>query len=213
MSHATVLVIGEDVDGLLEPLNEGIEMPEYIDYLSDDDVKSMRKHYEEVETKKAGKQVILSDEDLVKKMEDWHGSEGGVDEKGIYRLNTYNPDSKWDWYQVGGRWTGMLNVKKGVTPERGEPSLLLDDKSYKAGTADTAMKKDIKERLGYSICTAGGPRKATHIRKKALFRNRTDVILRGSILGFNDDFSEIHIWHPLYGLDYISDVQIGVLSA
>ncbi len=60
---------------------------------------------------------------------------------------------------------------------------------------------DIKEKLDYSICTAGGPRKVTHTRKKALFRNRTEVILRGSILGFNDDYSEVLAWHPLYGLE------------
>ena len=25
--------------------------------------------------------------------------------------STYNPNSKWDWYQVGGRWSGMLKTK------------------------------------------------------------------------------------------------------
>ena len=25
------------------------------------------------------------------------------------RETTYNPKSKWDWYQVGGRWTGMID--------------------------------------------------------------------------------------------------------
>jgi hypothetical protein len=25
-----------------------------------------------------------------------------------HRMTTYNPDSKWDWYQIGGRWTGAL---------------------------------------------------------------------------------------------------------
>jgi hypothetical protein len=24
------------------------------------------------------------------------------------RQSTYNPDSKWDWYKIGGRWTGMF---------------------------------------------------------------------------------------------------------
>ena len=27
---------------------------------------------------------------------------------GYYKSN-YNPDSKWDWYQVGGRWSGILD--------------------------------------------------------------------------------------------------------
>lgn len=28
-----------------------------------------------------------------------------------YTLSTYNPDSKWDWYQIGGRWSGYFPVK------------------------------------------------------------------------------------------------------
>ena len=30
------------------------------------------------------------------------------------RKTTYNPDSKWDWYQVGGRWGGLLQKKDGI---------------------------------------------------------------------------------------------------
>ena len=36
-----------------------------------------------------------------------------------------NPNAKWDWYQVGGRWTGALRVKEmAVSAQKGEPSLL-----------------------------------------------------------------------------------------
>jgi hypothetical protein len=31
-----------------------------------------------------------------------------------YRDTQYNPKSKWDWYQVGGRWTGYFRVKRGA---------------------------------------------------------------------------------------------------
>jgi hypothetical protein len=27
--------------------------------------------------------------------------------------STYNPRSKWDWYEVGGRWTGIIKTKDG----------------------------------------------------------------------------------------------------
>lgn len=33
--------------------------------------------------------------------------------KGIY-MSTYNPDSHWDWWQIGGRWSGAL--KEGYEP-------------------------------------------------------------------------------------------------
>lgn len=41
----------------------------------------------------------------------------------------YNPDGKWDWYQIGGRRCGAIKLKDGVEPTPdmyGEPSLLLD---------------------------------------------------------------------------------------
>ena len=31
-----------------------------------------------------------------------------------YQMSTYNPDSKWDWYQVGGRWTGHFRARRGA---------------------------------------------------------------------------------------------------
>ena len=34
-------------------------------------------------------------------------------------MTTYNPNSKWDWYVVGGRWSGMLIVKDDAEGERG----------------------------------------------------------------------------------------------
>ena len=47
-------------------------------------------------------------EDLLDRLEDWCGNEGGIDEEGMWHWSDYNPDSKWDWYEVGGRWSGML---------------------------------------------------------------------------------------------------------
>ena len=32
----------------------------------------------------------------------------------------HNPNAKWDWYQIGGRWTGSLKLKKGAIGNRGE---------------------------------------------------------------------------------------------
>lgn len=33
---------------------------------------------------------------------------------------TYNPNSKWDWWSIGGRWLGMLMLKKGKTGIKGK---------------------------------------------------------------------------------------------
>lgn len=40
------------------------------------------------------------------------GSEMHVGGDGrAYTMSTYNPRSKWDWYQIGGRWTGYFRVR------------------------------------------------------------------------------------------------------
>ena len=31
-----------------------------------------------------------------------------MDEKGLFAVHTYNPNGKWDWYEIGGRWDGFL---------------------------------------------------------------------------------------------------------
>lgn len=62
--------------------------------------------------------------------------------------STYNPDSKWDWYQVGGRWAGLLTVRAGTPHELGEKSWTWDDKNpYKSEgnivKCDSARIKDL----------------------------------------------------------------------
>lgn len=53
--------------------------------------------------------------DREKELEDQHPLKGKPD-AGCEECNgsgktesTYNPKSKWDWYQIGGRWSGLLN--------------------------------------------------------------------------------------------------------
>lgn len=43
---------------------------------------------------------------------DWYGGE--LDDQGNV-LSTYNPKSKWDWWEIGGRWDGFLTLKDGTT--------------------------------------------------------------------------------------------------
>lgn len=38
-------------------------------------------------------------------------NEGRIDEDGNI-LSTYNPDSQWDWYSIGGRWDGFFPLKQ-----------------------------------------------------------------------------------------------------
>lgn len=46
--------------------------------------------------------------------EDWNGNSWRKDENGVWAVySTYNPDSKWDWYCVGGRWNNAIKTKTG----------------------------------------------------------------------------------------------------
>jgi hypothetical protein len=54
----------------------------------------------------------------------------------------FNPHAKWDWYQLGGRWTGFFKLKPKSIGKLGEPSLVAERRA-KCGTADQAFKRDI----------------------------------------------------------------------
>jgi hypothetical protein len=109
MSHFLVLCFGDDVDGLLAPYNEELRVAPRREHLDEDDLARMQKHYETDDPRT-----------LIEKMEDWNGGKGGIDAEGLYYLSNTNPNGKWDWYTVGGRWRGYLKAKPGQTGRRGD---------------------------------------------------------------------------------------------
>lgn len=46
-------------------------------------------------------------------MTEYHGLEYKDEKTGRYGF-WYNPNTKWDWYLLGGRWTGFFKLKEGV---------------------------------------------------------------------------------------------------
>ena len=105
MSHFAVAVFHEedqDIDDLLAPYSENLEVEPYIAYTKEQAIRHCKEHWRDEYT--AGK----SDEELWKALAMEYNN--NTDKEGnIY--STYNPDSKWDWYQVGGRWSGHLKLK------------------------------------------------------------------------------------------------------
>lgn len=75
------------------------------------------------------------------KGEDWNGNSWKKQGDEWVEFSTYNPNSKWDWYSVGGRWTGFFKLKPGATGEVGDPGLMTDEAPE--GFADIVRKKDI----------------------------------------------------------------------
>lgn len=102
MSHFTVAVLhreDQDVDELLAPYDESIEVAPYVKYTRQqaiDRVHSWKGHED-----------MPDDEAYQYLAEDYETDEDGN------LLTTYNPNSKWDWYEIGGRWDGELRLKNG----------------------------------------------------------------------------------------------------
>ena len=66
-----------------------------------------------------------------------------LDEAGtvIKVVRRTNPNKKWDWYALGGRWAGFFRLKKGAAGVQEKPGLFAEP--AKEGHADAALKSDI----------------------------------------------------------------------
>lgn len=140
MNHYTILVVGEDVEGQLAPYSEEIEAEPYvrntfqelIDNNRNDIARTRDGLYAEylaepvayLEKQKRNpdhcfyfvsgefaSKLEWSDEELYSDAIKWLEPHE-LDSEGN-QLSTNNPNSKWDWYQVGGRWDGFLPTKDG----------------------------------------------------------------------------------------------------
>jgi hypothetical protein len=56
-------------------------------------------------------------------------------------IDRTNPRKKWDWYLIGGRWTGFFQLKTGHAGEVGRPGVMTPPAG--AGRADQAFKGSI----------------------------------------------------------------------
>lgn len=114
MSHFTVLVIGDDLEKQLEPFNENTQVAAYHDYVEDVEdwwfVTSQRREGVELDTSD-----LQGLADAYNEAYPDDAQQYAVDEKGLYTLSTYNPNSKWDYWRIGGRWAGAFLLKPGAT--------------------------------------------------------------------------------------------------
>ncbi len=125
MSHFAVMVIGGDVEEQLSKYDENLEAEEYYKgEVSEDEQKMMLDYYE----REKGETFSNFDECYARYGEEWNDNCYKKDSDGKWKeYSTYNPFSKWDWWQVGGRFSGafITHIKKNakVSDENyGEPS-------------------------------------------------------------------------------------------
>lgn len=166
MSHFTVLVIGENPEKQLQPYHEyectGIEDEYVVDVDYSDKIKedlsrelfvgnrkdnfALDYHYNEDKAKEEFESykkmtrleyINKTEEDL----DEYIQEEFGVEKKnGVWYRKT-NPNAKWDWYELGGRWTGMLKMKAHAVGELGSPGLMTSP--AEEGYADQARKGEV----------------------------------------------------------------------
>ena len=133
------------VEKQMEPFSEYLEMVEYKQHMDEHDLKMMKDTYKTDNL-----------EELVKKMEDWNGREGGVDEEGLYYLTTSNPDGHWDYYNIGGRWDGLIQGELRPSKDNG---FNFDEEhhqlKYNIAKIDSLSPKEV-ERSIHSVITPEG---------------------------------------------------------
>ncbi len=115
MSHFTCLVIGDNPDEQLEPFSERIKVPRYkTSDLSELDKNRFVNYYNTNQPKEETEGLDF--EQLYQKFgKDWNNKEWIKDENGDWiETSTYNHHSKWDWYELGGRWAGSIKLKPEV---------------------------------------------------------------------------------------------------
>ena len=129
MSHYTVAVLHDretqDIDDLLAPYSEELEVESYVSRTKTEMIESAKER-----VKDYNKNPSWYKDDEIRKMfinpyleartdEEYYRAERAnvednwdakFDDDGN-ELSTYNPKSKWDWYIIGGRWSGMLTRK------------------------------------------------------------------------------------------------------
>jgi hypothetical protein len=116
MSHFVTLVVtderptSDDLEPVLLPWHEYecTGRHEYVEWV--DDTDEIKAEYEASEKFKA------EYKDLATFAKEWHGYEMRDDGR-IGRLT--NPNSKWDWWQIGGRWSGDLMLKEEAVAKYG----------------------------------------------------------------------------------------------
>ena len=144
MSHFTVTAVIRNATSpadafgklheVLAPFDENMTIDPYVEWLTDEEVGSavdfFRRNPEHCTSEEGPTKPFeeFVSEGNLEAWREWtrqavgayhsYGVDGGVydAESDRYgRMSTYNPQSKWDWWALGGRWHGFYQLKPGIT--------------------------------------------------------------------------------------------------
>lgn len=150
MSHFSVLVIGENPEEQLAPFHEFECTGNNNQYVQDVDITQeildrMKDDKEELEEALdyygLAERQVESQEEVDTDGEHKYGYALVLEGILVKAVNRTNQSAKWDWYQVGGRWTGFYKMKKGVEGLIGRPGLMTP--APEEGYADQCMVGDV----------------------------------------------------------------------
>lgn len=124
--HFVGLCFGDNWENDLENYYEGAEVDEYLIYTKEEAIKEAMLNHEsnynhaikavnevaDDDVKQRYLKVIergpsISEEQAWEDVKTWGYR---INEYGEL-LSSYNPESRWDWYSIGGRWSGFLPLK------------------------------------------------------------------------------------------------------
>lgn len=149
MSHFTVLVIGDDHEKQLQPFHEFECTGTDDQYVIDKDVTAeCLENADDDDPMGLGwfglDERTVSDESQIDKSDQHkYGYAIVKDGKLVKAVKRTNPNKTWDWWQVGGRWSGYLKLKPGADGAIGERGLMGSHANDGPGYADQAKKGDI----------------------------------------------------------------------
>lgn len=142
MSHMAVMVrppASTPPSGVVKAVDE--EMVKYSCHTDDEGVP---KEFEDRDAEIRCDYIHLVTTNLKPSLEDYARDHGYVLHEGRYGY-WYNPNAKWDWFTIGGRWRGMLEVKLD-TPLS---DIVREGREYKHTEADGTRLKYIDHESMY----------------------------------------------------------------
>ena len=149
MSHFIGLMFGGD-ESVLYQYDENMKVKPYVRYTKKEAIEEAREqhkrrylcvsqnlgrnplHWDDWMKNVAAIGQNMTDEQAWEQAKDW----GYEIDKDDNLLSTYNPDSKWDWYQVGGRWGGYLPLKESQT-------VTFEGENYEFTYTDECVVKEV----------------------------------------------------------------------
>jgi len=180
MSHFSVAVftkeLGQSIGDLLAPYDENLKVAPYVSrtkaQLIQDERDFLQGAYERSKDHPDGpaedilERMKETDEEIYQRAT--KNMTENLNENGDY-ISTRNPNSKWDWWTIGGRWGGLLITKVSVRKAK-----LTKSKTYEQCNAafaadidfETMRRREAEELRPYEVAMKSSLYKESYMRER-----------------------------------------------